>query len=229
MKTKKQQRQLKQPFDQDDLEWRIQQSGTSGNGKPWAMVLAYVTNRAIMNRLDEVFGIGGWRNEFAPLPNSVGDGAICGISVKIDGEWITKFDGADNTAVESTKGGLSGAMKRAAVQWGIGRYLYDVQEMWADCSLVKETGWNRAKLKDKTVFYWAAPMLPKKFLPQNDISRTQIQTIDDLLKKSGAFTDEYTKYFGVDEVEDLFEDEANMMINSLVKKVHKKENAKNEK
>ncbi len=222
-----QQRQLKQPFDFEDLEWRVQQSGMSGSGKPWAMVLVYVTNRAVMDRLDETFGIGGWKNEFLPLPNSLGEGALCGISVKINGEWIAKFDGADNTAVESTKGGLSGAMKRAAVQWGIGRYLYDIEEMWAVCSLVKETGWNRAKLKDQTIFYWQPPELPKKFLPQNDITKTQIKTIEDLLSKSGSDVSEYLKYFGVGKIEDLFENEANMMINSLVKKVHNKKDLEN--
>lgn len=49
-------------------------------------------------------------------------GVECGISIKIDGEWITKWDAAENTQVEAVKGGRSGAMKRAAVQWGIGRY-----------------------------------------------------------------------------------------------------------
>ena len=70
MNLKKIQRELKQPFSTNDLEWRVQQSGIDKNGNPWAMVLAYVTNRAIMNRLDEVLGVGGWRNEYHPLPNS---------------------------------------------------------------------------------------------------------------------------------------------------------------
>ena len=46
---------LRIPFLEDDIEWRIQQQGLS-NGMPWALVLAYVTNRAIMDRLDEVVG-----------------------------------------------------------------------------------------------------------------------------------------------------------------------------
>ncbi|HCJ1354032.1 TPA: recombinase, partial [Salmonella enterica] len=31
------------PFAADDIEWRIQQSGKTRDGKVWAMVLAYVT------------------------------------------------------------------------------------------------------------------------------------------------------------------------------------------
>ena len=85
------------------------------------MVLAYITNRAIMERLDEVFGIDGWQNVYEPSSDG---GVICGIKAKLNGEWIVKYDGADKTAIEATKGGLSNAMKRAGVQWGIGRYLY---------------------------------------------------------------------------------------------------------
>lgn len=111
MNIKKMQRELKQPFSMNDLEWRVQQSGIGKNDKPYVMALAYVTNRAIMNRLDEVVSVGGWRNEYSPLPNSVGEGALCGISIKIDDAWVTKYDGSDNTAVEATKGGLSSSMK----------------------------------------------------------------------------------------------------------------------
>lgn len=127
MKTSKEiQKALLEPFDPFDIEWRVQQAGES-NGKKWAMVLAYVTNRAIMERLDDVFGVGGWQNEYQPMPDG---GIICGLKCRVpikdgqDVEWITKYDGADKTAIEATKGGLSNAMKRAGVQWGIGRYLY---------------------------------------------------------------------------------------------------------
>ncbi len=231
---KKKQRQLKQPFHASDLEWRVQQSGIGRNGKPYAMVLAYVTNRAIMNRLDEVLGVEGWCNEFLPLPNSVGDGALCGISVKIDGEWITKYDGADNSHVEATKGGLSGAMKRAAVQWSIGRYLYDLDTFFAECSLEKINGYERATTKDKTVFYWKPPTLSKQYLPQKDILPSQRETITTLLNQTDSKIDDYLNFFGVDTFVDLYEDEASKVIDSLLRKLSKmkaleKENSKNEK
>jgi len=38
--------------------------------------------------------------------------------------WVTKSDGADDSSIESAKGGISDSLKRAAVQYGIGRYLY---------------------------------------------------------------------------------------------------------
>lgn len=155
---------LDDPFAPDDIEWRIQQAGKSGD-KIWAKVLAYVTNRAIMKRLDEVCGKAGWRNEYRDIPNN--GGVECGISIKFDGEWITKWDAAENTQVEAVKGGRSGAMKRAAVQWGIGRYLYLLEEGFATVSTERKQGFNYAKSKEAGVFYWMPPQLPKWALPES--------------------------------------------------------------
>lgn len=164
---------LDEPFAADDIEWRVQQCGVSGQGKPWAMVLAYVTNRAIMKRLDEVCGKAGWRNEFQKAPDS---GVMCGISIKVDGEWITKWDAAENTQVEAVKGGMSSAMKRAAVQWGVGRYLYMLEEGFAETSLDKMNGWNRAKAKDGKLIFWSPPKLPSWALPPNKQVEPQIES-----------------------------------------------------
>lgn len=42
------------------------------------------------------------------------------------------MDGAEDSDIESVKGGLSDSMKRAAVQWGIGRVLYDLNTVWVE-------------------------------------------------------------------------------------------------
>ena len=60
---------LKEPFPESDIEWRPQRSGLDKNGNPYAMVLAYVTNRAVMDRLDEVCGMDNWENKFEPGAN----------------------------------------------------------------------------------------------------------------------------------------------------------------
>jgi len=153
---------LDAPFASEDIEWRIQQAGKNNNGI-WAKVLAYVTNRAIMKRLDEVCGKAGWRNEYQDIPNN--GGVECGISIKVEGEWITKWDAAENTQVEAVKGGRSGAMKRAAVQWGIGRYLYNLEEGFAVVSATRAPGFHYAKSKEVGAFYWKAPALPGWALP----------------------------------------------------------------
>lgn len=159
---------LQEPFDPFDIEWRIQQSGDS-NGKKWAMVLAYITNRAIMERLDNVFGVGGWQNEYQPMPDG---GIICGIKalVKTDEAhraWIVKYDGADKTAIEATKGGLSNAMKRAGVQWGIGRYLYRLDTTFV--TLLPGRPENDDQIHayvDKANYHFNRPKLPDFALPE---------------------------------------------------------------
>jgi len=147
---------LREAFDPKDIEWRVQQAGAK-NGKPWAKVLAYLTNRAIMARLDDVVGPGNWRNEYRRGPDG---GVMCGIAIRIGEEWVTKWDGASNTDIEAVKGGLSNAMKRAAVQWGIGRYLYDLTTNFANVHPDGEHWAAGNKEKGYDAFYWDPPELP---------------------------------------------------------------------
>ncbi|WP_242328062.1 Rad52/Rad22 family DNA repair protein [Lactococcus lactis] len=153
---------LQRPLNSNRVVWRVQQMGWN-NDKPWVMVLAYLDNRAVQERFDEVFGIAGWKNEFKTGPDG---GILCGISVKFEEEWVTKWDGADKTQVEAVKGGLSGSMKRAAVQWGVGRYLYDLPVIFAKTSDQKVDGWNKGydNKKNKS-YWWETPKLPNWALP----------------------------------------------------------------
>lgn len=157
---------LADPFPAEDVEWRIGRAGKNAKGI-WAMCLCYMTSRAVMNRLDEVCGPGNWQNEFRHGP----DGAVlCGLSIRIGDEWVTKWDGASNTDIEAVKGGLSGAMKRAAVHWGIGRYLYRLDETFAN---VTPRGRFYGRLPQKQggdPFRWDPPALPAWALPKGDQS-----------------------------------------------------------
>ena len=85
--------------------------------------LVYIDARDVMTRLDEVFGQENWQTNY----QFIGGRMMCSISVRFspDGEWIVKSDGSDDTKIESEKGGISSALKRAAVLLGIGRYLYN--------------------------------------------------------------------------------------------------------
>jgi len=157
-------KKLKDKFPEEDIEWRVSRSGMKGDGKIWALVLAYVTNRAIMDRLDEAVGPENWQNEFLPGPNG---GVMCGLSIRmLKEDWVKKWDGADNTNFEAVKGGFSDAMKRAGYQWGIGRYLYKLPETFA---VISEKGRYSDKVKssDGKVkwFKWNPPDLPKWALP----------------------------------------------------------------
>lgn len=118
---------LAAPFSNGDIEWRV--SATTQD-KSKGLAVPYVTNRAIQNRLDSTVGIDGWQNEFIPWKD--GKAQLCGISIYFQQQkqWLTKWDGADDSDFESVKGGLSDSMKRAAVEWGVGRYLYGMTQIW---------------------------------------------------------------------------------------------------
>ncbi len=157
---------LKEPFKAEDVEWRLQQCGETRDGKIWGKCLAYITSRAVQERLDEVCGPDGWKSDI----KKEGNAYLCTLSIRVkqdDGsvEWISRTDGADSTDIESVKGGISGAIKRAAVQFGIGRYLYDLEEGWVT---VCENGKYFGKTKTDKCFKWNPPALPAWALPKGD-------------------------------------------------------------
>lgn len=125
------QQELAQPFAPEDLEWRLQRAFED---KKRGIAVPYVTNRAIQARLDDVVGPDGWYNEYKPWHRAgQKDAQICGISICFPEKgFITKWDGAEDTDIEPVKGGLSDSMKRAAVQWGIGRVLYSMDVVWVN-------------------------------------------------------------------------------------------------
>lgn len=154
---------LAAPFAPEHVDWRIQSSGFK-NDKVWAIAIAYIDNRAIQQRLDEAVGVGNWQDRYEQIEG----GFLCGIGIKFDGEWVWKWDGADRSDIEAIKGGLSGAEKRAAVKWGIGRYLYDLKETFVETTTERNNQWNRAVTsKDpKKEFWWKTPQLPSWALPK---------------------------------------------------------------
>lgn len=157
---------LKAPFPATDIEWRVGRAGEK-NGNVWAKCLAYITSRAIMDRLDEVCGPDNWATDFRHGPGHLQAGL--GIRDPETGEWVWKWDGtgllasSDGLSVtDAGKGDFSNALKRVAVQWGIGRYLYNLPEGWAT---VSDDGRFYGKLKSGKGFHWDPPALPGWALP----------------------------------------------------------------
>ena len=133
-------KELGKPFKPSDLKWRI---GSKSKDKTKANMLIYVDARTVQDRLDEVLGCENWMFETRSMKSNAtvkkADGSKelveintivgrLGIYDEEKDRWIWKEDGAENTEVEASKGGISDAFKRAAVQFGIGRYLYDASE-----------------------------------------------------------------------------------------------------
>jgi hypothetical protein len=117
---------LKRPFPTSSISWRVgatnakfAQDGEEVKGVP----LAYIDARDVMDRLDDVAGPANWQDTYSVF----GSKTICRLAIRVNGEWIAKEDGAGDTDMEAEKGAISDALKRAAVRWGIGRYLYDLK------------------------------------------------------------------------------------------------------
>lgn len=135
MPTTEDLKQLFAEFPREAISWRAQ-SVTKDGSK--ALALAYIDARDVMDRLDDVCGSANWQDRY----EFHGARTICYLSIRIDGEWVTKADGAGDSDVEAEKGAISDALKRAAVKWGIGRYLYHIESPWVPC---ETSEWNGKK------------------------------------------------------------------------------------
>lgn len=118
---------LKAPFPTDSLSWRIGGKTKPVEGKKQkANMLVYIDSRDVQDRLDEVCKLCGcrWENDFKEVNGRL----VCNLTITdANGVRTTRSDGAGDTDFEGEKGGLSDALKRAAVMFGVGRYLYNAK------------------------------------------------------------------------------------------------------
>ena len=136
------------------------------------MVLAYVDSRDVQDRLDKAVGKKNWTNEY----RFQGDRVICRIGIKVDGEWVYKEDGAGDTKVESEKGGLSDAFKRAAVHWGVNRAAYGLGNTWVDLT---EKGYLPNDIQRQMT-----NKVPRSYMDEYERYRKAIVEIDKPTKKT---------------------------------------------
>tara|TARA_Y100000590_G_scaffold470376_1_gene664275 strand:+ start:6051 stop:6869 length:819 start_codon:yes stop_codon:yes gene_type:complete len=118
---------LLQAFPPNRVRWRVQ---SLNKDKTRGMALAYIDARDVMERLDDVVGAGNWTS------SQQDNGPVCVATISIwcpiKETWVHKQDAAGSTKVEADKGRHSDAFKRAAVKWGIGRYLYALETPWVE-------------------------------------------------------------------------------------------------
>src|SRR5262245_3192799 len=127
-------RRLAAPFQLNEVKFKP--AVVTGNR---ALALPYVDARAIQDRLDEVLGVAGWQDEYECLPDG---SVVCRLRLRLGEEWITKMDvgGPSEQPDEGDrrKAAFSDALKRAAVKFGIGRYLYRQEPQWVDYDTQKK-------------------------------------------------------------------------------------------
>jgi Rad52/22 family double-strand break repair protein len=119
---------LAAPFEPSDV--RFKPAVVSGSR---AMAIAYVDARVIQDRLDDVLGVDGWQDDYECLSDG---SVVCRLRLRMGGEWITKVDvggpSEQPDGGDRLKAAFSDALKRAAVKFGIGRYLYRLPSQWLD-------------------------------------------------------------------------------------------------
>ena len=101
-------------------KWRVQ---SYSKNKAMAQCVAYIDSRDVMNMLDKVCGMGDWQSDYKEIKGNI----YAGIGIKINGEWVWKWDCGTESNIEREKGEASDSFKRAGVKWGIGRFLYELK------------------------------------------------------------------------------------------------------
>jgi hypothetical protein len=103
-------------------KWRVQ---SFSKNKASASCVAYIDARQVMDRLDEACVqnfIQGWERTHEVIHGNL----YCYLTLWIGGKPYTRSDCGTVSQTEGEKGESSDAFKRAAVNFGIGRFLYDM-------------------------------------------------------------------------------------------------------
>jgi hypothetical protein len=175
---------LAAPF--DPAEVRFRPAAVSGHR---ALAVAYVDVRAVEDRLDEVLGVDGWQDGYEPLE---GGCVLCRLKVRLNGRWLVKSDagvcGDLPDEGDRRKGAFSQALKRAAVKWGVARYLARVEPQWVDYDPARERFVSPPRLPD-----WALPRPPSREF----IGRGRVRRLLLLLALKGYGSRKLAERYGV--------------------------------
>jgi hypothetical protein len=97
------------------FKWRVQSANKYG-----AKCVAYIDARQVQDLLDEVCGADNWECDYSEHKGNL----FCSIGILTKNGMMNKSDCGTESNVEKQKGEASDAFKRAAVMWGVGRFLY---------------------------------------------------------------------------------------------------------
>lgn len=176
----------------DEIECRIAQTKPNG-----VQLLLYKTARTDAALLDETYP-DLWQCDFKAL-----DGKMYGgIGIKINNEWLWRWDCGSESNMEAEKGEASDAFKRAGFKWGLGTELYSSPFIWIkadDCKIENGKCCDRFKVSNieydgnerivaldidnltqhKSCFHMGAPKTNKDELAERSMIRTQILSLAD--------------------------------------------------
>ena len=133
-----------------DVELRVAQI-IQGKSGIFAILLCYKSARTDMRILDEVFGSMNWQRKHEVINGNL----YCTVSIwdKEKGQWISKQDVGTESPTESEKSQSSDSFKRACVNIGIGRELYNSPEIRIKLNDDEVVMGNNGKPKTYAKFY----------------------------------------------------------------------------
>lgn len=127
--------ELARPFTPEAIKWKVQVNPKAEDKS--AMVVAHIDARLVAARLDHVVPL-AWSTEYLSVAHAqvggaeAGKAVLCALTImgttRVDVGLLKGGDGADDEV--RIKGGYSDALKRVAVQFGVGASLYAIPKMW---------------------------------------------------------------------------------------------------
>jgi hypothetical protein len=163
-------------FDAEEIKWK---PGTVNGNR--ALAMPYIDARCVMERLDDVLGVEGWQDEYEFLPDG---SCACRLRLRINGEWVQKMDvGGESEQKDEgdrRKAAVSDALKRAAVKFGVGRYLYSLGSQWVDYDPQKKKFAKTPALPDWAQKRKGKPAAQPKPAPEPEPSVPRKVTADEL-------------------------------------------------
>jgi hypothetical protein len=140
------QKRLQAPFPKHMVHWK---ASTISKDRSRALMLAHIDARAVQDRLDAICPH-DWAFSVEVIPSTTvptvkGALTVLGVTREDIGQ-------AGDGDLGTLKAAASDALKRCAVHFGIGRYLYDLPRTWADWDDAKRQSTREPELPD-----WARP------------------------------------------------------------------------
>ncbi len=204
-------------------KWRVQ---SFSKAKPQATCVAYIDARDTMDRLDAVC-VYGWHRRHTEIKGHI----YCEIGVVMpDGSVLWRADCGVESNTEAEKGESSDSFKRAGVNFGIGRFLYELEILRLPADVKKEGSNYPNVVDDAGKKVWdltkhinsmngkkpkapaPAPAAadipdnkqPPKKMPSNaTVGDAEFKVLNDYLDTTGSDKQAFCAYFGISSVASL--------------------------
>ena len=129
--------ELSKPLPESAISWK---AGIKSEDKTQAQAIPYIKAPVVQDLLDKVLGPANWKPEYVEVhSNGVLLAVRCILSIFVEGQWVGKSDAAPVLLPQGShglemavKGAYSDALKRAAVHWGVMRYMYAYRPEWVE-------------------------------------------------------------------------------------------------